>query len=1775
MARGRRRSALSRAQQHVERNTGAREESVTEGANVAKRAAGLARQEAETATVESGQHAGAVESAALEKTEVARHTQRAVESQALDGHRYRKRRSACLEKEPVGRVLETRSESKIAAEEPHAATTRQGSKRMRRSRSRQRALREATAGMLGGSDSTGTDNDGLSSINSSESRSRRRYHSRYRRHTEPNTSASLPLETNDDIPEASSLGFPLEHQSGRRRGASPQGPSSLPPETGGTLQGLLRHLGAGLSEILPSFGHGGFGGSSVPARLRRIASELRSLTTEGNTETDTVALMALLNELCEVLSIGVEDVILNFSFEQLVSPLVWILQNCPELPELLILAARALAYMVEISPSVGASIAQSRAVPALCGFLLHVEYIDLAEQCLQALERLSYNFPNHIVRSGGLRAILQHLDFFPTSIQRMASSAAANCCARVNDSALSQVEDALELLSHLLDSDDTRIREHGVTAYARLVANFSASSNAQEVLRRIANDGGAMEKLVAVLAAGEASLDKRHRGLVLSTLSSLASADEGLGTRMLTSPAQGGLGIGAILANLLGVASDAEESTSTGQLLGAADVHAVSLNRATQTETLIGSALMLVDALAPDRLLVQRLQTVLELNVRAPMHDQTSREGRRRAISAMKKTLFALESEQEIQSFSMQLVPTLGYVLYDPIDEDERASVMCMIERMLERVQDLGPLGELFVKEGVLHVLEQSAVETDAAQKILDRFGDTLRSSGRQRIRKLCELVERIKKGDHESLIALFPELEHCSVFEVQMCGLAGALDAYLSVQPGAASELATRYSHLLVAAIRAPGALRRLVRSLVAIFTNTERFQVVRNMAANGSVSAGIRLLSQPFRMQLQRGGGWSGSRLRDFPASLVLVEPLASAQTIEEFLYERVTGDAAELNELSDEPAFETGTDENGSDDSGAFEVATESTADTSDDEHAIFFDEDALSGSVESDEPGEHRARRRQAGSRPSLTGETALAAAEETASGSEEDSDEFSDLGETFDELGPEHGLENPNLSGSLPAVDIEFSDEVSGTGSPVREQEHSGRDSRRSAPETYAARAGRCAGAPCPSSEIDRGRRSRGIRLKRDGERRRARLSLCIRGHTLLPQETILHALVTTLGGQALGPRLWSETHALTYADCQSSRMGQVSSQPISNGDGKPGGHQFEGPFAEFELVQVAELQFQVPRSFHLNEVTVAQDVSSYLSLLGKLYWMNNHHAELHAWIQASRTQSGSTLDAAWSHNVHWPPADDPLVPEADIFASSSLENKLGAQLSDPLAVAAAALPPWCFIVPRVCQGLFSLQTRRLLVQVSSFGIARALSAVQTRADTQRQQHATASSSTGRSDLGAHTSGAEQEARIGRIQRQKVRVHRARLLESAELIMENFADQKALIEVEYFNEAGTGLGPTLEFYSMVSRELQRVDLKLWWEDSSKAAERERLLRSGKALPPELRERLCYVVSAGAGLYPAPIGPRERGAPVQERLQRFQFIGRFCAKAFLDGRLLDLRFSPAFWRLVRALAEARFLVSEGLNGHRAIFRAAKKRLDFSLRRLGEVDAELARSLHSIACMRDADACDIAALCLDWTLPGQPHIEMRPRGRSMTVSKDNLADYVRQVKEHVLFDCAARPAYAFLEGFQSICSIWALLGIFNPNEEVNVVLCGPDLHPWTEQELLSALRFDHGYTSENVAARNFVRALCSLNEDDRRHFLLFATGSPRLPMGGFHALLPPMTVVKRTPEAGLTPDECLPTVMTCTNYVKLPEYSSFEILLDRLLYTIREGQNSFDLS
>lgn len=65
------------------------------------------------------------------------------------------------------------------------------------------------------------------------------------------------------------------------------------------------------------------------------------------------------------------------------------------------------------------------------------------------------------------------------------------------------------------------------------------------------------------------------------------------------------------------------------------------------------------------------------------------------------------------------------------------------------------------------------------------------------------------------------------------------------------------------------------------------------------------------------------------------------------------------------------------------------------------------------------------------------------------------------------------------------------------------------------------------------------------------------------------------------------------------------------------------------------------------------------------------------------------------------------------------------------------------------------------------------------------------------------------------------------------------------------------------------------------------------------------------------------------------------------------------------------------------------------------------------------------------------------------------------------------------------------------------------------------------------------------------------------------------GFKSLSPPLTVVRKDVEGEASSDNFLPSVMTCVNYLKLPDYSSVEVMRQRLSLAAREGSHSFHLS
>mmetsp|Transcript_3284 Transcript_3284/g.2238 ORF Transcript_3284/g.2238 Transcript_3284/m.2238 type:complete len:173 (+) Transcript_3284:410-928(+) len=158
------------------------------------------------------------------------------------------------------------------------------------------------------------------------------------------------------------------------------------------------------------------------------------------------------------------------------------------------------------------------------------------------------------------------------------------------------------------------------------------------------------------------------------------------------------------------------------------------------------------------------------------------------------------------------------------------------------------------------------------------------------------------------------------------------------------------------------------------------------------------------------------------------------------------------------------------------------------------------------------------------------------------------------------------------------------------------------------------------------------------------------------------------------------------------------------------------------------------------------------------------------------------------------------------------------------------------------------------------------------------------------------------------------------------------------------------------------------------------------------------------------------------------------------------------------------------------------------------------------------------------------------------------------------------------------AFKKGFNSIFPLESLRA-FSTSSELEELVCGANVNDdeWTNlQALAHHIVPAHGYHQKSHEYLDFLRMLTLLTRDERKKFLRFSTGSSRLPRGGFEALDPKMTVVYKKPiDPKENPDNILPSVMTCQNFLKLPSYSSFEVLKSRFEKAYNEGNNNFTLS
>ncbi|KAJ6346191.1 hypothetical protein OIU78_008761 [Salix suchowensis] len=1719
------------------------------------------------------------------------------------------------------------------------------------------------------------------------------------------------------------------------------------------LQGLLRKLGAGLDDLLPSPVMGSGSSSHQSGRLKKILSGLRAEGEEGKQ-------VEALTQLCEMLSIGTEESLSTFSVDSFVPVLVGLLNNESN-PDIMLLAARAITHLCDVLPSSCAAVVHYGAVSCFVARLITIEYMDLAEQSLQALKKISQEHPTACLRAGALMAVLSYLDFFSTGVQRVALSTAANMCKKLPSDASDFVMEAVPLLTNLLQYHDAKVLEHASVCLTRIAEAFASSP---DKLDELCNHG---------LVAQAASL--------ISTSSSgggqpSVSTPTYTGLIRLLSTCASGSPLGAKTLLLLGVSGILKEILSGSGVSANSSVPPALSRPSDQIFEIVNLANELLPPLPQGTISLPTSSSML-VKGSAVKKSPSSSSGKQDDINGNVPEVSAREKllndqPELLQQFGMDLLPVLIQIYGSSVNSPVRHKCLSVIGKLMhfsnaEMIQSLlgmtnissflaGVLAwkdphvlipalqvaeilmeklpaifsKMFVREGVVYAVDQlilagnpntAPTQASSAEKDNESVPGTSSRSRRYKrrsgssnpeanseefknpifanagsppssieipmvnsnlrlavsacakafrdkhfpsdpgaaedgvtddllhLKNLCTKLnagvddQKTKakgkskaSGSHpidsstnkeDYLIGVISEMlselgkgDGVSTFEFIGSGAVATLLNYFSCGyctkeriseanlPKLRQQALRRFKSFVILALpssideggAAPMAV--LVQKLQNALSSLERFPVVlshssRSSSGGARLSSGLSALSQPFKLRLCRAQGEKA--LRDYSSNVVLIDPLASLAAVEEFLWPRV-----QRSETGHKASASAGNSESGATQPGAGSSSpsasipasatrrqssrSRSTVNIGDSARKEPIPEKSTSTSKgkgkavlkpaqeETKGPQTRNAARRRAaidkdaqmqpvnGDSSSEDEELDISPVEiddalviEDDDISDDDDDDHEDVlrDDSLPVCMPEKvhdvklGAASEDSNVAPPASDSQSNPASGSSSRAVAVRGSDSTDFRSGA--SYGSR-GAMSFAAAAMAGLGSAN-GRGIRGGRD----RHRTSLAIQRQLVLEEDD-----EDRYGGRDFissdGSRLWSDIYTITYqrADDQADRA-SVGGPSSSATKSIKGGSSNSNSDAQMHRVSLLDsiLQSELPCDLEKSNPTY-----NILALLRILEGLNQLAPRLRVQLISDNFSEGkiSSLDELIATSVRVP---------AEEFINSKLTPKLARQIQDALALCSGSLPSWCYQLTKACPFLFPFETRRQYFYSTAFGLSRALYRLQ------QQQGAD-----------GHGSTNEREVRVARLQRQKVRVSRNRILDSAAKVMEMYSSQKAVLEVEYFGEVGTGLGPTLEFYTLLSHDLQKITLGMWRSNSAEDKPSMEIdgdddkneksnNESGTAVSADL-------VQAPLGLFPRPWPPTasaSEGSQIYKTIEYFRLVGRVMAKALQDGRLLDLPLSMAFYKL---------LLGQELDLYDILL----------------FDAELGKTLqelHALVCRKhylESTGSDnheaiadlhfhgttIEDLCLDFTLPGYPDYILKPGDE--TVDINNLEEFISLVVDATVKTGIIRQMEAFRAGFNQVFDI-SSLQIFTP-QELDYLLCGRR-ELWEPDTLVDHIKFDHGYTAKSPAIVNLLEIMGEFTPEQQRAFCQFVTGAPRLPPGGLAVLNPKLTIVRKhsssagnvmpngTGPSAESADDDLPSVMTCANYLKLPPYSTKEVMYKKLLYAISEGQGSFDLS
>jgi len=125
------------------------------------------------------------------------------------------------------------------------------------------------------------------------------------------------------------------------------------------------------------------------------------------------------------------------------------------------------------------------------------------------------------------------------------------------------------------------------------------------------------------------------------------------------------------------------------------------------------------------------------------------------------------------------------------------------------------------------------------------------------------------------------------------------------------------------------------------------------------------------------------------------------------------------------------------------------------------------------------------------------------------------------------------------------------------------------------------------------------------------------------------------------------------------------------------------------------------------------------------------------------------------------------------------------------------------------------------------------------------------------------------------------------------------------------------------------------------------------------------------------------------------------------------------------------------------------------------------------------------------------------------LKTRGSDILVSINNLEEYLNLTFDKLILSGIDPLVRAFKIGFNKVFKIESLKCF--TNLELEEIICGCYYDSWDYENLIENIIPGHGYDKNSPMFIGLIQIMLNMTSLEKKTFLQFVTGSPRLPLGG----------------------------------------------------------------